>query len=246
MKIERAQKKKQKLKIALAGISGSGKTYSALTLAFSMCKKVCVIDTECGSASLYSGDFPDYDVLELGAPYSPQRYVDAIKMAENAGYECIIVDSLTHEWNGAGGCLDMVQNIGGNSYTAWAKVTPQHDKLISHMVSSRAHIIITMRSKSAYELELNDKGKMAPKKVGLAPVQRDGIEYEFTFMFDMSPKGMFICSKSRDTAKLFDHMISPELLTSSVGEKMLAWLDDGVEVIPEPKMDEEKLKLCVI
>lgn len=232
MKIERAQKKKQKLKIALAGISGSGKTYSALTLAFSMCKKVCVIDTECGSASLYSDHFPEYDVLELQAPYSPQRYIEAIATVEKAGYECIIIDSLSHEWNGAGGCLDMVNAVskaGGNSYTAWGKVTPHHDALINRMISAQTHIIVTMRTKTAYEMGVNEKGKQAPVKVGMAPTQRDGVEYEFTIVFDIDQNHNFTCSKDRTA--MFNNIDIPQPLNEGVGKKILDWLDNGVEVV---------------
>jgi hypothetical protein len=237
MKIERAQKKKQKLKIALAGISGSGKTYSALTLAFSMCKKVCVIDTECGSASLYSDHFPEYDVLELTAPYSPQRYMQAIDTVEKAGYECIIIDSLSHEWNGAGGCLSMVDAVskaGGNSYTAWGKVTPHHDALINRMISAQTHIIVTMRTKTAYEMGTNDKGKQAPVKVGMAPTQRDGVEYEFTIVFDIDQNHNFTCSKDRTA--MFSNVDIPQPLNEEVGKKILEWLETGVEVVkPEIK-----------
>lgn len=240
MKIERAQKKKQKLKIALAGISGSGKTYSALTLAFSMCKKVCVIDTECGSASLYSDHFPEYDVLELQAPYSPQRYMEAIATVEKAGYECIIIDSLSHEWNGAGGCLDMVNAVskaGGNSYTAWGKVTPHHDALINRMISAQTHIIVTMRTKTAYEMGTNDKGKQAPVKVGMAPTQRDGVEYEFTIVFDIDQNHNFTCSKDRTS--MFNNVDIPQPLNETIGKKILDWLDSGIEVVtPEIKPAE--------
>lgn len=232
MKIERAQKKKQKLKIALAGISGSGKTYSALTLAFSMCQKICVIDTECGSASLYSDHFPEYDVLELNAPYSPQRYIEAITAVEKAGYECIIIDSLSHEWNGAGGCLDMVNAVskaGGNSYTAWGKVTPHHDALINRMISAQTHIIVTMRTKTAYEMGVNEKGKQAPVKVGMAPTQRDGVEYEFTIVFDIDQNHNFTCSKDRTA--MFNNVDIPQPLNDTVGKKILNWLDSGVEPV---------------
>jgi hypothetical protein len=241
MKIERAQKKKQKLKIALAGISGSGKTYSALTLAFSMCEKVIVIDTECGSASLYSDHFPQYDVLELSAPYSPQRYIEAIKMAESAGYECIIIDSLSHEWNGPGGCLEMVNSIsktGGNSYTAWGKVTPHHDALIAHMIASQSHIIVTMRAKTAYEITTNDKGKQAPVKVGMAPTQRDGVEYEFTIVFDIDQNHNFTCSKDRTS--LFNNVDIPQPLNKEIGQKILEWLDSGVEFVNPLAANPEK------
>lgn len=240
MKIERAQKKKQKLKIALAGISGSGKTYSALTLAFSMCEKVCVIDTECGSASLYSDHFPQYDVLELHPPYSPQRYIEAIKMVEAAGYECIIIDSLSHEWNGTGGCLDMVSAVskgGGNSYTAWGKVTPHHEALISYMISAQTHIIVTLRTKTAYEITTNDKGKQAPVKVGTAPTQRDGVEYEFTIVFDIDQNHNFTCSKDRTS--MFNNIDIPQPLNKEIGKKILAWLDSGADIVPPEQVIDD-------
>lgn len=232
MKIERAQKKKQKLKIALAGASGSGKTFSALKLAFSMCQKVCVIDTERGSASLYSDKFPEYDILELDAPYSPDRYIEAIKIAEENGYECIIIDSLSHEWNGQGGCLDMVENVAKasyskNTYTAWATVTPKHQKLIQHILDSKAHMVVTMRSKTQYELSANEKGKMTPTKIGMAPTQRDGIEYEFTLVFDLDQNHNFTCSKDRTS--LFVNTDIPSPLNEEVGKKIMAWLESGIE-----------------
>lgn len=232
MEIKKATKVKQKLRLAISGASGSGKTYSALLLARELGSKICVIDTEQGSASLYA-DLFDFDVLELVAPYSSERYIEAIKRVEIAGYEVIVIDSLSHNWNQAGGCLDKVNSIGGNSYTAWGKVTPQHDKLIHAMLASPAHIIATMRSKTAYELIENEKGKLAPVKRGLAPIQRDGVEYEFTVMFDLDQNHNFVCTKDRTNNFLNSDI--PEPLTPEVAQKLKSWLNSGQEVKIKPE-----------
>lgn len=224
MEIKKAKKSQQKLRLGISGASGSGKTYSALLLANSLGSKVCVIDTEQGSASLYADKF-DFDVLELTAPYSSERYIEALKRVEMAGYDVIVIDSLSHNWNQAGGCLDKVNQIGGNSYTAWGKVTPQYDKLIHSILACKAHIITTMRSKTAYELVENEKGKLAPVKRGLAPIQRDGIEYEFTLMFDLDQNHNFICTKDR--TGLFTNIDIPEPLNAEIASKLLTWLNSG-------------------
>ena len=232
MEIKKAKKSQQKLRLGISGASGSGKTYSALLLANSLGSKVCVIDTEQGSASLYADKF-EFDVLELTAPYSSERYVEALKRVEMAGYDVIVIDSLSHNWNQAGGCLDSVNKMSessrGNSYSAWGKVTPQYDKLIHSILACKAHVIATMRSKTAYELVENEKGKLAPVKRGLAPIQRDGIEYEFTLMFDLDQNHNFICTKDR--TGLFSNIDIPEPLNSEIASKLLTWLNAG-EVTP--------------
>ncbi len=195
----KAVKSASRLRICLSGASGSGKTYSALTLATNIGKKVAVIDTESGSAQLYADKF-DFDVLELPAPYSPDRFIQCIKGAEQLGYDVIVIDSITHEWSGPGGCLDMQQKLGGQ-YQNWSKVTPQHDAFINAMITSKAHIITTMRSKTAYDMN-NESGKTKVVKQGTAPVQRDGIEYEFTCVFDLNAN--HLASASKDRTGIFD------------------------------------------
>ena len=142
-----------------------------------------------------------------------------------AGYDVIVIDSLSHNWNQSGGCLDKVNQIGGNSYAAWGKVTPQYDKLIHSILACKAHVVTTMRSKTAYELVENEKGKLAPVKRGLAPIQRDGIEYEFTLMFDLDQNHNFICTKDR--TGLFNNIDIPEPLNQEVASKLLTWLNSG-------------------
>jgi hypothetical protein len=220
-----------KLRLCLAGASGSGKTYSALILASVIGKKVAVIDTENGSASLYAREFEQkygfsYDVLELPAPYSPDRFINCIKGAEQLGYDVIILDSITHEWSGIGGCLDLQQKATqadprGNSYTAWAKVTPQHDAFINAMIASQCHIISTMRSKTNYEISKEEGKKATVVKQGTAPIQRDGIEYEFTLVLDLNQN--HYAHASKDRTGLFDG--KDFIPSTDTAKELLGWLN---------------------
>lgn len=229
----KAEKKKAKLRLALSGPSGSGKTYSALLIAAGLGGKVAVIDTEHQSAELYA-DLIDYDTATFNPPYSPDRYVEVITAAEQAGYDVIIIDSLTHEWNGDGGCLDIHQRLTttktrGNSFTAWADVTPMHNKLIEKMLSSPAHIIVTMRSKMEYTI-VEDNGKKKPVKMGLAPIQREGMEYEFTLMLDIEQSNHYACT-SKDRTGLFDGE-PPFIITRDTGKALSEWLESGKAPAP--------------
>lgn len=231
--IRKAERRHAKLRLALVGPTGSGKTYSALQLAFGLGGKVGLIDTENGSGDLYA-DVGDYDIIQLEAPYTVQKYRDAIREFEDSGYGAIIIDSLSHAWVGEGGLLDKQGRIaakGGNSYTAWREVTPDHNRFVEQILRSPAHIIATMRVKTEYVLETNDKGKQVPRKVGLAPVQRDGLEYEFTVVLDI--EASHVATAGKDRTRLFDgwaDRISPE-----TGKKLLAWLNMGTEPEPPPK-----------
>lgn len=219
---KKASKKQSKLRLAIEGASGSGKTYSSLILAQSLGAKIAVIDTEHGSASLYADKF-DFDVLELKPPYEPEKYIEAIKTAENAGYDVIVIDSISHEWNAEGGCLDLVNKLGGNSYIAWGKITPRHDKFINTILQTNMHVIATMRSKANYETGKDERGKMTIEKKGTAPVQRDSVDYEFTIVFDLNQN--HIATVSKDRSGLFDGKDFE--ITKEVGEKLLNWLNSG-------------------
>lgn len=197
---QRATKKKAKLRIAIDGPAGSGKTRTAMILAENFGKRICVIDTERGSASLYS-DLHTFDVYEPES-HHPQKYIDAIRAAGKEGYDVIIIDSLSHAWMGKDGALELVDKAAkrsqsGNSFTAWRDVTPLHNELVDTILSAPAHVIVTMRSKMEYVLEENSKGKKTPVKKGMAPIQREGVEYEMTVVCDMDVDHNLIVSKSR-------------------------------------------------
>jgi hypothetical protein len=227
MQIRKAERKKAKLRLGIAAPSGAGKTYGALQLAFGIGGKIGLIDTEHGSGDLYAAT-GDYDIITLAAPYTVAKYLDAIRAFEDAGYDTVIIDSLSHAWAGDGGLLDKQGKIAartGNSYTAWRDVTPEHNALVEAMLKSPCHIIATMRSKQEYVLETNDKGKQSPKKVGMAPIQRDGMEYEFTVMLDIDMH--HVASASKDRTGLFDGQYFT--VTRDTGKSLLEWLQTGSE-----------------
>lgn len=226
-KFRKAEKKKAKLRLAICGPTGAGKTYTALRIAKGMCGKVVLLDTERGSGDLYSEEF-DYDVGPINAPFTHEKYIESIKAAEAEGYDIIIIDSLSHAWAGEGGILDEVESrkTGNNSFTAWNQGTKLQNRLIDTILESKCHIIVTMRSKMGYELERDEKGRMVPRKLGLAPVQREGIEYEFTVVLDMSVEKHF-ASSTKDRTKLFDGKFF--LPTEETGKQLIEWLDSGKE-----------------
>lgn len=227
---QKATRKQAKLRLALSGPSGSGKTTGALMIAKGIGGKIAVLDTERGSASLYA-DIVDFDVVELAPPYTPERYIEIIHAAEQAGYTTLILDSITHEWNGQGGILEIVDNyakakLRGNTYMAWGEGTPRHQRFIEAMLNSSCHIIATMRSKTVYETTQNEKGKLTPQKIGTAPQQRDGMDYEFTAVLDID-QGTHLALASKDRTRLF---ADPQRLTEDTGKQLLTWLNSGKSV----------------
>lgn len=228
MQIRKAERRKAKLRLGIAAPSGAGKTYSALLLAFGLGGKVGLIDTEHGSGDLYA-HLGDYDIIGIEAPYTVPKYLQAIKAFEDAGYDTIIIDSLSHAWAGDGGLLDKQGKIAdsgkANGFAAWRTITPEHNALVEAMLKSRCHIIATMRAKQEYVLETNDKGKQTPRKVGLAPVQRDGMEYEFTVMLDIDMK--HVASASKDRTTLFDEQYFK--IDQEHGRILKDWLESGSE-----------------
>jgi hypothetical protein len=227
MQLKKAQRKKVKLKIGISGPSGFGKTYSALLMAYGMCgdwTKVAVIDTENGSASLYE-DLGEYNVIELDAPYTPERYIEAIETCENAGMQVIIADSITHEWDGEGGCLQIVENLGGR-FQDWAKVTPRHKKFVNKILQVNCHFITTVRRKQEYEMT-KEGNKTKVQKVGTKEVTREGFEYELTLNFELL-NDKHLVKPSKDRTGLFDGQ--PEfVITSETGKQLMDWANKGVD-----------------
>jgi hypothetical protein len=223
----KAERKKAKLRLAICGPAGSGKTYSALLIAQGLGERIAMIDTEHGSGELYAHLY-DYDVASLNSPFTPTRYIEVIQDAQKAGYDVLIIDSLSHAWTGQGGVLDMKDaatkaSKSGNSFAAWREVTPEHNRLVETMLSVDLHLIVTMRTKTAWEV-VNEDGKARPVKIGLAPVQREGLEYEFTVVLDLSVDG-HVATATKDRTSLFDgkHFVPG----NETGQELLAWLQTG-------------------
>lgn len=223
----KAERKKAKLRLAICGPSGSGKTYSALLIAQGLGERIAMIDTEHGSGELYAHLY-DYDVASLNSPFTPTRYIEVIQDAQKAEYDVLIIDSLSHAWTGQGGVLDMKDaatkaSKSGNSFAAWREVTPEHNRLVETMLSVDIHLIVTMRTKTAWEV-VNDDGKARPVKIGLAPVQREGLEYEFTVVLDLSVDG-HVATATKDRTSLFDgkHFVPGH----ETGQELISWLQTG-------------------
>ena len=238
MAFKPATKEQSKLRLAIMGPSGSGKTFSSLQLGRGLGVKIAVIDSERGSASKYA-DLFQFDVCDL-ENHAPQTYVKAIKEAEAAGYDVLVIDSLSHAWSGKDGALEQVDKAAkrsqsGNSFAAWREVTPHHNALVDAILQSKCHVIATMRTKTEYTLEENEKGKKVPKKIGMAPVQRDGVEYEFDVVADMNLEHDLIVTKTRC------HLIDG-LIVNKPGNELAAtlkgWLDGGTA--PAPKSGGQK------
>ena len=224
---KKAERKQAKLKIGISGPSGSGKTYSALRLASGIGKKIAVLDSERGSASLYSDRF-DFDVVELAPPFTPEKYIEVMKGAVQGGYDVLIIDSVSHAWAGEGGLLNQKEQLdarGGNSFANWAKMTPKQERFVSAIVQCPIHIICTMRSKQDYS-QSTENGKLKVQKVGLAPVQREGFEYELTTVFDVAMNHE--AETSKDRTGLFVDKIAQ--ITEETGKTFIDWLNTGAKI----------------
>lgn len=246
--LRKATRQKAKIRLGLSAVSGGGKTYSAILIAKGLCgdlSKVAIIDTENGSADLYS-HLGDYNVLTLSAPFAPEKYIEAIKACEKAGMEVVIIDSITHEWDGKGGCLEICDQLtqassSKNSYTSWAKVTPRHQAFIDAILQSPCHMITTVRRKQDYEMSKGSDGKLKVEKAGLKEVTREGFEYELTVNLELN-HGHF-ATASKDRTGLF--MGKPEFQPSEeTGKMIIDWCESGVDAGLQVKEAISKLANC--
>ena len=241
---QKATRKQAKARVAIDGPAGSGKTYTSLLAASVLANggKVAVIDTERGSASLYADEF-DFDVVEL-QNFNPRNYINAIDEAEREGYSVIVIDSLSHAWEGEGGILDLhdaatKRQKTENSYTAWKDVTPVHREFVDRMLQSKCHIIATMRAKMEYSQEKDGNGKTVIRKIGLAPVQRAGTEYEFTVVCDMDVDHSLAVSKSR-CKPIADKIVSfPDKKFFGI---LNNWLNEGEQSVPMTAEQAKEVK----
>lgn len=235
---KKAQRTQCLLRLGLIGPSGSGKTMSGLRIAKGLAngKPIALIDTEHNSARFYS-DVVGFDVCNLDS-YEVENYIAAIDDAGREGYAVIVIDSLSHAWAGKGGILESVDKAGkrggGGNFSAWRDATPRHNRLIETILSAPCHVICTLRSKVACVME-EVGGKKVVRKVGLQPVQRDGMEYEFTICGDITDQHELIITKTR-ASWLKDEIIrEPD---EAFGRRLLAWLNDGEQQTFKPQHQE--------
>jgi hypothetical protein len=232
----KAIKRGAKLRLAVCGPSGSGKTYTLLKVATELGGPVALVDTERGSASKYADIF-DFDVLELGS-YDPRNLIAIIDTAASKGYQVLCIDSLSHFWIGKDGELDQVDRAARrmqtpNSFAAWKQVTPIHNALIDKIISAPLHVLVGLRSKTEWVLERDDKtGKTAPRKVGLAPVMRDGIEYEFDVCGEMDQENTLVITKSRCPKLTGGVFLQPG---KELAEVLREWLGGATADRPDPE-----------
>lgn len=244
---ERVTRQKAKLRLALTGVSGAGKTLSALKIAYGLTgdwDKVALIDTEHERARFYANrqDFGIGEFLyaPMAPPFSPEKYKKLVEEgAKSVGSDgVVIVDSFSHAWNSEGGILEIkdriAEQIGKNSYTAWAEAGREQNSLVNQILSADCHVIVTMRSKMDYVLRENERGRMEPQKVGLAPIQRDDTEYEFDIVLDIARN--HVATASKDTTFLDKYGC---VITSELGEQLRDWLNQGKD--PERCADCSKI-----
>jgi hypothetical protein len=246
VQIRKARRSATKLRLLLTGPSGSGKTWGALQIAKGLGGKTVVIDTEEGSSDLYD-HLHEFDVIDLRPPFTPERYIEAIAAAEAAGYEVIIVDSVTHCWSGTGGCLELLEEIAkaqfrGNTWSAFSVITPRWRTFVDKLLRSSAHIICSGRSKTE-TAQVDDHGKKKVAKLGMKLEARDGLEFEFTTVLDVIHDGHF-ATVSKDRTGVFAG--DPKPITVDTGRKLAEWLAGGhePEAMPlktSPAVDVAKL-----
>ncbi len=236
-----AKRRNLKLRLALTGPAGAGKTLGALKVAAGLVGpngKIAVIDTENGTSEAYADKF-NFQVVKLSAPFLISKYLEAIEAATKGGFDVLVIDSLSHAWNGEGGILQRKEQLDAskptsNSFTNWAKFTPEQNKLVNAILQTKLHLVTTMRSKTEYALSKNEQGKQAPQKVGLAPVQREGFDYEFDVVLDITQN--HYATSTKDRSGIFSDS-EPFIISEKVGEALRDWLGKGEApepVIPTP------------
>lgn len=246
--IRKATRTQQQLRLALCGVSGSGKSYTALRMGHALLEpgqRLLVLDSEHGSAELYAADANpdggvfDFDVIrldKLDGGFSPRNYLLALREGAKERYPVVVVDSLSHAWAGPGGVLDYVDTVAerkkGNKFSAWKEGTAEQNALVNALLSYPGHVIVTMRSKTDYVQEVDSKGRKTVRKVGLNPIQRDGIEYEFTVTADIDDSHRLVVSKTRCSA-LADRAFLRA--GKDVVDILKAWMEQGEKPAPKAR-----------
>lgn len=228
-----------KARIALCGPSGSGKTWTALTLAHALGERIAVIDTERGSASKYAGvNNWKFDTVAPGK-FSPEALTGLLAEAGQEGFDVLVLDSWSHYWMGVDGMLEQVDKRArnGNNFSGWKEVRPDERRMIDALISYPGHVIATLRVKTEYVIEENERGKKVPRKIGLKPEQREGVEYEFDLVGDLDHENTLTVTKSRIPNLTRAVIREPD---ADLGKTIRSWLEDG-ESVPDAREIREKV-----
>jgi hypothetical protein len=224
MEIKPASQKGKKLRIGLSGASGFGKSFSALVMASGMTndwKNICVIDSECSSSSLYS-HLGAFNTIDIDAPFTPEKFCEAIKLAEDSKMDIIIIDSISAEWSGSGGCLDIHEQLGGR-FQDWGPVKKRHQAFINSILQSKCHIITCVRRKVEYSLDKDSNGRTKVFKLGTKEITQEGYEYELDLNFELINES-HLAKATKDRLGLY--MNKPEfVINSATGKKLIAWVN---------------------
>lgn len=246
MDFEEATKKAAKARIALTGPAGSGKTYTALMLAFGLGEKVAVIDTERGSASKYVGRNGWRFKTMKPTSFAPLSLVEHLGKAAGAAFDVAVIDSLSHYWEGTDGMLQQVdRRSGANKFASgWKVMRPEEQRMLDAILAFPGHVIITLRVKTEYVLETNERGKQEPRRVGLKPIQRDGIEHEFDVVGDLDLSNTLTVSKTRiEGVDMGCAYLKPGV---ELAAKVAEWLADGAPVPPLTEFRERAIELDAV
>ena len=254
IQLQVAERAETRIKLSIGGPSGSGKTCSALLLAYGLVQaahpewtseqcwaKICIVDTENGSAKLYANfNVPNtnyhigkFFTVPLKPPYEATKFIESVHACEEADMEVVIIDSLSAYWQGEGGALDKQGKIAartGNSYTAWRDVTPEYNRVIDTILQSSCHIIMCSRAKMDYVQEKNANGKTVVRAVGMGLQSRDGLEYEASLHFMISVPD-HIANATKDRTGLFDGKYF--VITPETGKEIYRWLSSGAPEAPK-------------
>lgn len=246
MAFVKATKKQKKLRLALIGPSGSGKTYSALAIATALGDNVAVFDTENGSASLYSDIFPFVTPDRPPPDFAPAQYIAFLNECERDGIDVAVLDGMSAAWSGKGGVLEIVDNasrrLKGNSFAAWKDAAPEQNRLVEAIINCKVHVIVTMRTKTEWVVEEDDRGKKVPKKLGLAPVQRQDLDYEFDVVGELDHQNAMVVSKTRCSALAGKSILRPG---KELANLLKAWLGDGAPPAETANPLEKQLQASV-
>ena len=248
LQLQKAKRIQAKIKIAIGGASGSGKTLSALLLAYGLVKAshpewadtqvwdhIACIDTENKSSSLYVGKqvgptlIGEYNVINMEPPYEEQSLIDAIGVCQQAGIECTIIDSTSAFWVDALETQGKIAERTKSNFSSWKPVKADQNKMMQAILQCDMHIIANYRAKMEYTQDVNDAGKKVVRQLGMGIIAEGTNIYEYTLVFMLDAD--HVANATKDRTGIFDGQFFT--ITADTGRKIYQWISEG-EVAPPP------------